>query len=193
VLHNVCTTQKRVFSPVEYSLTELSKSDFCTAVKSSFVIKWFISGGNKVTSACESANSHVRWCKLGTMPMPIQNSIPRIISWRTSGTTNTSKMPTLDSNVTGTFTAPMQEISDADARVQLSILVECNWKPSTRNFCHPAYPTKTRFAPESSSAVNSQPQTLTFSCELSSFLALAKRSFKAALAEFIMEGNARPN
>jgi hypothetical protein len=88
--------------------------------------------------------------------MPIQNSIPKFISCRISGTTNTSKMPTLYSNVTGTFTAPMQEIFDADARVQLSTPVqsstpvECNWNPSARNFRHPADPTKTRFAPESS-------------------------------------------
>jgi hypothetical protein len=109
-----------------------------------------------------SANSQVSSSKFGTMPISVQKSINKIISCRTSGTTNTSKTPTLPSNVTGTFTAPMQAVSEADTRVQYSTSVGCILKPNAHNLRHPASPTNTRLAPKSSSATNSHPQILTF-------------------------------
>jgi hypothetical protein len=98
-----------------------------------------------------SANSQGSCRKFGTIPIPVQKSIPKIISCRTSGTTNTSKTPLLLSNVTGTFTVPMHAVSEADARIQHSTSTGCISKPNALNLRHPTSPTNTRLTPESSS------------------------------------------
>jgi hypothetical protein len=68
-----------------------------------------------------SANFQGSCHKFGTIPIPVQKSIPKIISCQTSGTTNTSKTPTLLSNVT----VPMHAVSEADARIQHSTSIRC--------------------------------------------------------------------